>query len=202
MEWQAIRWFGPNDHQKKPAALASIKSRCGWFAADDGGKVDHDLLTALNFVGSFDGQDNQGRPVFYANIGRVDLSALDDEARHGKIAYGVKRHMAITLLEMRDLARQQKQKPQCTAVCDLEGFGWQHLGFNSLQLVGELLEMYETWFQDAAACVLLVNPPWMMPVFWELLRPLVPYHLAQRIHIVSGTYSFETRADLLKEWLF
>jgi hypothetical protein len=213
-EWRPVRWFGVDGRSRpvvgqierkpvtafsKPSSPVMPSTRCGWLASDDTGDVDHVLLRDLNFRGAFHGYDREGRPVYYMDLGQVDLSGLQG-ARAESICMGIKRHAVLTFLAMKDRAPTSLQ--QGTIVCNLYGIGWQHMTPAALRLIRDMVDLYQTWFPDAAGHILLVNPPLLMPLFWGMIHPLLPNNLSRLVHIVQGHYEpLNAHATLLDPWI-
>lgn len=180
---------------------------------DDDGMEDKELLKALNYKGYFqwDDDDNGGgdalvRPIYYINIGSLNLDRLLQPATHDATCRGAQRILVLTLLELqrRVLFNQNSTQKQlrrqnnkckaygCILVCDLSNFGWHMVRSESLLLMQSMIHNYIYWFPDCTITVLLTNAPSIMPFLWTpIIEPLLPTILRKRIHFVTKTSAKE-----------
>ena len=81
-----------------------------------------------------------------------------------------------------------KTRPQrgLVIVHDLTGVGMKHITRKSLDLFGKIATVLDTNYPEMLKRCIVVNAPWVFPLFWKVAKYFLDVKTREKISIVSG----------------
>ncbi|XP_050026729.1 SEC14-like protein 2 [Dermacentor andersoni] len=138
-----------------------------------------------NFPGGILDCNPKGHPVWLINIGSVDIKGFLQVLPQADIY----RH-CMYLLELqekikKDTSRKLGREIETQyVIMDYEGFSVRQLySWQVLNLLTELLKMYETNFPESLEKAFVINVPSFFPVLWKMMRPLLTQRTVNKVGI-------------------
>nr|XP_037281733.1 SEC14-like protein 2 [Rhipicephalus microplus] len=138
-----------------------------------------------HFPGGILDCSKKGNPVWLVNIGSVDIKGFLQVQPPTEIH----RH-CMYLLELQEKIKKDssrklgKEIETQYVIMDYEGFSVRQLySWQVLNLLTDLLKMYEANFPESLEKAFVINVPSFFPILWKIMRPLLTQRTVDKIGI-------------------
>jgi len=134
-------------------------------------------------------RDLEGAPIIYDRLGQADpklFSAIDmEDLVKMWITYDLRR-AELTLKAMAENSTKTRPQHGVVVVHDLSGLGMKHIGRKSIDLFGKIATVLDTNYPELLKRCIIVNAPWVFPMFWKVAKYFIDAKTREKIDIVSG----------------
>lgn len=141
------------------------------------------------------GFDREGRPIYWEKTGKSHAQAIMANVT-------VEEFVETHVWGFETMVKRAKESGEkngrvietFTTVLDFDGLGFMHSA--AIPILKACQDLDTTYYPERVSKIIMINPPWMLPALYKMVRFLITDSLKQKIEIVNGDY----RQELLK-WI-
>ncbi|KAL5011206.1 hypothetical protein ScPMuIL_011711 [Solemya velum] len=191
-DYYLTRWLRARDYDLKKS-VTMLRNHINWRRQYDVDTVLDDyvvpeVLQKYYFDCLF-GVDKTGAPVRIERLGPIDLRGL--------LRSATKKEIIKTRIAYIDGTQIEK----ISIICDLEGFGMNHLWKPGMDLVMELNSLYEKNYPERVKNIYLINAPKVFPIIFKVAKPFMPEETKKKMKVLGPDYQETLQKDIAADQL-
>ncbi|XP_071115999.1 SEC14-like protein 3 [Haliotis cracherodii] len=141
------------------------------------------------YIGGFCGHDNEGCPVWYEPFGYIDLKGVLQSVKKMDII----KMKVLQMEKIYHLFRTAEEKKghkaaQIIIVFDLDKFSMKHLWKPGVDVMCELITMFEDHYPETLKSSFVINAPRIFPIAYNLFRPFLSEETVKKVQILGSNY--------------
>ncbi|XP_076453383.1 SEC14-like protein 2 [Babylonia areolata] len=141
------------------------------------------------YPGGICGQDKEGSLIWLDPCGTIDMKGILRSMRKQDILKS-KIHLLESMYRRFALLTREQNRliDQITIVFDMDHFGMKHLWKPGVDVMIELVTMFEDHYPETLKTCFVVNAPKIFPIAYNLLKPFLSEETIRKVHVVGSHY--------------
>lgn len=134
-------------------------------------------------------RDRDGTPVIYDRLGQMDpklFGSIDMEDLVKMWLCAEIQRAELSLKAMAEASTKTRPQRGIVVVHDLSGVGMKHIGRKTIELFGKVATVMDTNYPELLKRCIVVNAPFVFPMFWKVAKYFLDAKTREKINIVSG----------------
>ncbi|XP_067649590.1 SEC14-like protein 2 [Haliotis asinina] len=141
------------------------------------------------YIGGFCGHDNEGCPVWYEPFGHIDLKGVLRSVKKMEIMKMKVQQMEKIYHYFRTAKEKGNKVPaQIIIVFDLDKFSMKHLWKPGVDVMCDLITMFEDHYPETLKSSYIINAPRIFPIAYNLFRPFLSEGTVMKVQILGSNY--------------
>ncbi|XP_046560248.1 SEC14-like protein 2 [Haliotis rubra] len=141
------------------------------------------------YIGGFCGYDNEGCPVWYEPFGHIDLKGVLRSVKKMEIMKMKVQQMEKIYHYFRTAEEKGHKVPaQIIIVFDLDKFSMKHLWKPGVDVMCDLITMFEDHYPETLKSSYIINAPRIFPIAYNLFRPFLSEGTVMKVQILGSNY--------------
>ena len=134
------------------------------------------------------GEDKHGQPLSIERLGHSDPSALCKVVTLEQLMEYHHYHMENKGALFSQLSTQKDTVIRACKIMDLQGLGKQHLTTTGYRYFKAVISASQDNYPETMGSLFVINAPWIFPVAWRTVSPLLHSAVREKIHILGSNY--------------
>ncbi|XP_041379293.1 SEC14-like protein 2 [Gigantopelta aegis] len=141
------------------------------------------------YIGGLFGRDKEGSLIWIDPYGYMDLKGMLRSAKKSDIIKS-KIHLLETIYKKFDELTQKEGRrvDQLVIIFDLQYMGLKHLWKPGVDVLLEVLAMFEDYYPETLKVSYVINAPRIFPIAYSLVRPILSEDTVRKIHVLGSNY--------------
>ncbi len=137
---------------------------------------------------SYHSFDKENRPIYWEKTGKLQCAALADSSivTEAEFVHSHVWGMEFIYQKAHEKSLELGQRiDQFTSILDMNGLGFHHRAV--MFILKACMDLDSLYYPERIGKLYVLNTPWVAPALYQLVQPLCPQYVKDKVFIVDGT---------------